>query len=249
MVKRDVPSLTSTLGVAFFACLTHAGPLATVDAITFADQPNRLYLPIRDISNMLHWPIGRNAAGLTLHGHSVPMSTLRSTQMGARLIAVGWLAKAGAIVHANNRTGLTTVKDATRTGHAFYVRRGMKRVFVNKKSQMMVAYQGRRTVFRSKVSTGREGKNTPSGIFRADGQKEKSHISRLYANVPLPWAVHIVGNIFIHGHAASAGHSSHGCIRIPIEGSNPARWFYYWVEAGTPVTILGKWPKGASSYR
>ncbi|WP_227624935.1 L,D-transpeptidase [Fimbriimonas ginsengisoli] len=240
-----VPSFLLTLSATVFTCLTHAAPLATIDAITFADQPNRLYLPMRDVSHMLRWQIGRNAAGLTLHGHSVPMSTLRSTQMGARLIAVSWLSKAGAIVNSNSKTGLTTVKDAKRVGRAFYVRRGMKRVFVNKKTQMMVAFQGRRTVFRSKVSTGREGKNTPSGIFRADGQKEKVHLSHLYANVPLPWAVHIVGNIFIHGYGASAGHSSHGCIRLPMSGGNPARWFYYWVERGTPVTILGKWPAGA----
>jgi lipoprotein-anchoring transpeptidase ErfK/SrfK len=239
-VKRLLP-LLSALGL---ACLAPAAKLATFDGITFPDARGKLFLPIREASKALNWPLSKGPKAWKFHGHTVPAASLRSLPDGSRLVDVAWLAKAGAIVN-RRRDALTTIKDRRRRGKAFYVRRGTKRVFVNKRAQMLVAFQGRRTVLRSPISIGREGHETPTGIFRAQGLKEKVHISKLYDNTPLPWSVHIVGNIFIHGAESTPSRGSHGCIRLPITGANPARWFFYWVDPGTPVTILGKWPKGA----
>ncbi|MEZ0327154.1 MAG: L,D-transpeptidase [Fimbriimonas sp.] len=218
--------------------------LAVLDAVTFGDQRGTWYMPIREVSANLDWPIKRDAKGLTLHGVPVPAKALRWLTDGSRLVQVGWLRQAGAIINPNKSTGLMTVKDAKRVGKAFYVRKGMKRVFINKRTQELAAYQGQRKVLSTRVSTGRKGQETPTGIFESKG-KEKMHLSKLYHNVPMPWAVHVVGNVFIHGFKPSSGHSSSGCIRLPVAGRNPARWFYYWIERGTPVTMLGKWPKGA----
>ncbi len=231
-----------TLALGTFAS---AAQLATFDGLTFADTGPTLYFPLREVSQKLDWRLARDAKGFTLRGVPVPASTLRSMQDGRRLVEVRWLTKAGAIVNYSGKTGLTTVKNAKSPGKAFYVRKGVKRVFINKKTQMIVAYQGRRTVFRSNVSTGRRGQETPTGIFRAKG-KEKMHLSSLYNNAPMPWSVHVVGNIFVHGFTSTPRNGSSGCIRLPLTGANPARWFYYWVDIGTPITILGKWPKGAA---
>jgi lipoprotein-anchoring transpeptidase ErfK/SrfK len=31
--------------------------------------------------------------------------------------------------------------------------------------------------------------------------------------------------------------ASHGCIRLPLDGGNPARFFYEWIDRGTPVKV------------
>lgn len=220
-----------------------AQKLATVDGVTFADTGRgKIYLPIRETAKHLGWKVGGKP--LKMNSHAIPASRQRVLPTGVRLVEVGWLRHSGAIVGRNGKTGLITVKLRKKPGRAFYVRAGQKRVFINKKAQTLIAYQGQRTVMRSHVSTGRAGQETPLGIFRAQG-KEKMHRSRLYHNAPMPWAVHIVGNIFVHGFKSTPSNGSSGCIRLPLTGSNPARWFYYWTEVGTPVTISGKWPSGA----
>jgi lipoprotein-anchoring transpeptidase ErfK/SrfK len=139
--------------------------------------------------------------------------------------------------------GLKKVRIKNRS---FYARNGLKRVVVNKTHMEVRAWQGQRVVLASPVTMGIEGHETPSGIFKAQGYKAKMHKSKIYDNAPMPWAVHIVGNVFIHGWPNVEGNrASHGCIRLPLSGGNPARFFYYWVERGTPVSILGKWPRGA----
>ena len=59
----------------------------------------------------------------------------------------------------------------------------------------------------------------------------------------MPWSVQVHENIFIHGFRQVPRHpSSHGCIRLPLAGANPAKWFYNWIDLGTPVSIKGHWP-------
>jgi hypothetical protein len=55
--------------------------------------------------------------------------------------------------------------------------------------------------------------------------------------------VQVHENIFIHGfQKVPRRPSSHGCIRLPLRGANPAKWFYNWIDIGTPVSIRGHWP-------
>ena len=222
-----------------------AQKLATFDGVTFANTgSSTVYFPLRELSKNLGWKLTGPLNALVLNGRHIPASTLRKLPDGTKLVDIQWLKKAGAFVNPVPKTGLTTIKDAKHTGKAFYVRRGQKRVFINKKEQMLIAYQGQRTLLRSNVSTGRGGQETPLGLFRAKG-KEKMHKSRLYDDVPMPWSVHVVGNVFIHGFKSTPANGSSGCIRLPLSGGNPARWFYYWTDIGTPITVSGKWPKGA----
>jgi hypothetical protein len=228
------------------ACAS-AQRLATYDAVTFSDTgPGKMYFPIRELSKNLGWTLTGDPKNLVLNGHTVPANTLRPLPSGSRLVHIGWLRKAGALLNSNPKTGWITIKDAKKTGSAFYVRRGLKRVFINKKTQTLLAFQGQRTVLRTNVSTGRRGQETPLGLFRAKA-KEKLHLSRLYDNVPMPWSIHVVGNVFVHGFKSTPRNASSGCIRVPLSGANPARWLYHWADIGTPITISGKWPKGAQA--
>lgn len=115
---------------------------------------------------------------------------------------------------------------------------GQKRVIIDKSQQVLQAYEGNRLVMQTRISTGRRGKETPNGHFRAQS-KSLMHRSRLYDNAPMPYSVQVAGNYFIHGFSSVPSYpASHGCIRVPIDN---AREFYNWVNTGTPVDIVGKW--------
>lgn len=118
---------------------------------------------------------------------------------------------------------------------------GPKRVVVDKTTQELTAYEGDQVVLRTRVSTGRMGRRTPSGKFTA-GVKMRMHYSRLYDNAPMPYSVQVNGNYFIHGFTSVPDRpASHGCIRVPLTGDNPAKLFFEWVEPGTPIEITGEW--------
>jgi lipoprotein-anchoring transpeptidase ErfK/SrfK len=113
---------------------------------------------------------------------------------------------------------------------------GPKRVEIDLTSQTLRAYEGNRVVLKTNISSGRNGA-TPTGSFKA-GWKHADHYSSLYHNAPMPWSVQVRGNIFIHGFTVVPDYpASHGCIRMPLTGSNPAKKFFHWVEPGTPIKI------------
>ncbi len=63
----------------------------------------------------------------------------------------------------------------------------------------------------------------------------------------MPWSVQVHENIFIHGfRKVPRRPASHGCIRLPLTGANPAKWFYHWIDLGTPIRIRGHWPVATS---
>lgn len=113
---------------------------------------------------------------------------------------------------------------------------GPKRVIVDKSRQELRAYEGNQLVLHTRISSGRRGRETPSGSYRARS-KSLMHYSRLYDNAPMPYSVQFSGNYFIHGFSSVPRYpASHGCIRVPM---GAAREFYQWVEPGTPVRVVG----------
>ena len=120
---------------------------------------------------------------------------------------------------------------------------GPRRVVVSISEQKLRAYDGGWLVFETRVSTGHEGKHTPTGHFRAL-DKELIHYSSRYDNAPMPFSVRFHGNFYLHGFSVVPDYpASHGCIRLPLrEGDfNPARQFYEWVRIGTRVRVSGQW--------
>jgi len=126
------------------------------------------------------------------------------------------------------------VKQTKRENRSFFG--GPKRVEIDLTAQMLRAYEGNRVVMKTHISSGRN-RATPTGSFRA-GWKDADHYSSLFNNAPMPWSVQVRGDIFIHGFTSVPDYpASHGCIRMPLTGNNPARRFFQWVEAGTPIRI------------
>ncbi len=114
---------------------------------------------------------------------------------------------------------------------------GPKRVEINLTDQKLRAYQGSRLVFKTNISSGKN-RRTPTGNFRAGPYKSETHFSSLYHNAPMPWSVQVSGNVFVHGSSSVPNYpASHGCVRVPITGNNPAKRFFKWVDVGTPISI------------
>lgn len=114
---------------------------------------------------------------------------------------------------------------------------GPKRVEVDLSDQRLRAWEGDRLVLQTRISSGRHG-STPKGRFAAS-YKAREHYSSLYHNAYMPWSVQVAGDVFIHGYSEVPRYpASHGCIRVPVSGRNPAKQFFDWVRPGTPVRII-----------
>lgn len=108
-------------------------------------------------------------------------------------------------------------------------------IIVSKQTQSLTVYDGDRIVATSKVSTGKEGHATPSGIF-AIIQKTKYHESNLYSNAPMPWMQRITwSGVALHESNSVPNHpASHGCVRLPGQF---ARELYGMTRLGAHVLI------------
>ena len=213
-----------------------------LDGISFADDSHMLFVPVEEIESALGWEmqVDQESGQISLNGHSLDTAHLRKLTNGTSLVPLDELQHAGAtITWSDDGMQALVAGDHKKVAIQF----ANKRVEVDLANQRLRAYQGARLVLESHISTGREGKKTPPGEFKAGPVKSPMHRSRLYHNAPMPWSVQVHENIFIHGFQKVPRHpSSHGCIRLPLTGANPAKWFYDWIDIGTPVSIRGHWP-------
>jgi hypothetical protein len=68
----------------------------------------------------------------------------------------------------------------------------------------------------STVSTGKKGKETPTGVFTIL-QKNKDHRSNLYNNAPMPYMQRLTWDgIALHAGNLPGKPASHGCVRLPM---------------------------------
>ncbi|WP_095013149.1 L,D-transpeptidase family protein [Tsuneonella mangrovi] len=110
---------------------------------------------------------------------------------------------------------------------------------ISKPNQRMYVFRDGKFWGSSRVSTGRRGKATPSGVF-AILQKNRFHRSNIYSNAPMPWMQRLTWS----GIAIHAGHvprypASHGCIRLPTAF---ARSLYRLTEFSTTAVIVTSRP-------
>ncbi len=135
-----------------------------------------------------------------------------------------------------NRLFSASKKESRETRGRNSIFGGPKRVEINLTDQKLRAYEGNRLVMQTHISSGRN-RATPTGRVSA-GYKDADHYSSLYHNAPMPWSVQVRGNIFIHGFTSVPDYpASHGCVRVPLTGNNPAKRFFHWVDPGTPIRI------------
>lgn len=111
---------------------------------------------------------------------------------------------------------------------------GAERVVISLSDQLAFLYRGETLVAVSTISSGKEDKPTPTGIFPIL-EKQVMHRSRKYDDAPMPF----MQRIDQYGVALHAGYNpgtpaSHGCVRLPAKF---AARLYSVTEVGTPVFI------------
>jgi lipoprotein-anchoring transpeptidase ErfK/SrfK len=111
---------------------------------------------------------------------------------------------------------------------------GPERVVISLSDQMAYVYRGDTLMAATTISSGRDDKPTPSGIFSILG-KVPMYRSKKYDNAPMPFAEFFEP----HGIALHAGYvgsepNSHGCVHLPTAF---AKKLYSITDVGTPVII------------
>ncbi len=115
-----------------------------------------------------------------------------------------------------------------------------REVFIDLSVQKIYAIEDGKTLFEGKISSGKQGHETPTGIFKIL-QKERMHISNLYpaphGGAKMPYMMRLTWDgVAMHQGYVNNRPASHGCIRLQRK---LAQKLFYWVDKGTKVTIAG----------
>lgn len=107
-------------------------------------------------------------------------------------------------------------------------------ILISIPDQKAYVYRGDMLVAVSTVSTGKEGKETPVGIFSIL-QKKQMHRSNLYDDAPMPYMQRLTWDgIAIHAGKNPGFPASHGCIRVP---ASFAKKLFAATEMGATVEV------------
>ena len=111
---------------------------------------------------------------------------------------------------------------------------GPERVVISLSDQLAYVYRGDELMAVSTISSGKDEKPSPTGIFSVL-DKQPFYRSKKYDNAPMPWMERIDQyGIALHGGFNPGYPASHGCVRLPIAF---AKKLYSVTEVGTPVYI------------
>ena len=109
-----------------------------------------------------------------------------------------------------------------------------ERLVISLTDQLAFFYRGQALVAVATISTGRDGRQTPTGIFNVL-EKRPFYRSKKYDNAPMPFMQRIDQyGIALHGGYNPGYPASHGCIRLP---DGFAKKLYSVTDLGTPVYI------------
>lgn len=107
-------------------------------------------------------------------------------------------------------------------------------ILISIPDQKAYVYRGDNLVAVSTVSTGKEGNETPVGIFTIL-QKKQMHHSNLYDNAPMPFMQRLTWDgVAIHAGRNPGFPASHGCIRVP---TSFAKKLFAATEMGATVEV------------
>lgn len=110
------------------------------------------------------------------------------------------------------------------------------RLLVNIAEQRAYVYRGEALIAATAISTGKTGKDTPSGTFTIL-QKKIDHRSTIYDSAPMPFMQRLTWDgVAIHAGRNPGFAASHGCVRVPL---GFAKKLYGITAVGTTVTVVG----------
>jgi hypothetical protein len=114
-------------------------------------------------------------------------------------------------------------------------------IHVNLAEQTLTAYEGDRPVFATLVSSGKEGYETPAGLFRIHTKHVSTTMDGMagtddvYSIEDVPWTMYFHGSYALHAafwHDRFGRVRSHGCVNLSPED---ARWLFRWTSPEVPV--------------
>jgi hypothetical protein len=112
-------------------------------------------------------------------------------------------------------------------------------VAVSLKSQTAAVYRNGIEIGSCKVSTGKPGHESPTGVFHILN-KDADHHSSTYNNASMPFSERLTwGGVALHAGSLPGYPSSHGCIHLPYEFS---RRLFGITHKGTTVVISNESP-------
>lgn len=110
-------------------------------------------------------------------------------------------------------------------------------IVVSLNQQTMKVYAGGEEIAQTRISSGKRGYSTPTGIFSIL-HKKRHHRSNQYSNAPMPWMQRLTWTgIALHeSPQVPDDPASHGCVRIP---NGFAEELYAMTGLGEHVIITG----------
>ncbi len=115
---------------------------------------------------------------------------------------------------------------------------GPLQIMVSRDRQELKIYDGGVVVATSRVSTGKAGHATPTGIFSIL-EKKRTHFSNIYDSAPMPFMQRLTwSGIALHASNSVPSYpASHGCVRMP---NDFARTLFSLTRRGGHVLITGR---------
>jgi hypothetical protein len=129
------------------------------------------------------------------------------------------LAASAAVAEARDDAASLALKRPLRPGGFWWAseipQSGEMEVIVSLEDQRAFVYRAGRLIGMSTISSGKDGKETPAGIFPIL-EKKRTHFSRKYDNAPMPFMQRLdQWGIALHGGAIPGYRASRGCVRLP----------------------------------
>lgn len=117
---------------------------------------------------------------------------------------------------------------------------GDKYIEIDIGHQVGYAIEDGNVVFSGKISSGKPGYRTPTGVFKIT-EKKRYHRSNLYpkpnGGASMPFMMRLSGSsVALHKGQIGRVPLSHGCIRL---GSSFSSRLFKWAPHGTPVDVYG----------
>jgi lipoprotein-anchoring transpeptidase ErfK/SrfK len=172
---------------------------------------------------------------------SAPRS-IGKAQKHARFVVEEELTKDG-VVYVSGTPGAVRrdeVRVARRTKRPSDIPADGRWIHVNLAEQTLAAYEGDTPVYATVVSSGKEGYEPPTGLFKIQQKyisttmNAADPIGGFYEVEEVPWTFYYDGGYALHGaywHVDFGNVRSHGCTNI---APPDARWLFYWSDPKVP---------------
>ncbi|MEO7277781.1 MAG: L,D-transpeptidase family protein [Sphingomicrobium sp.] len=111
---------------------------------------------------------------------------------------------------------------------------GAERFVISLSDQMAYFYRGGTLIAATTISSGRDSKPTPVGVFSVFNKTPMYH-SKKYENAPMPFAQFFdPAGIALHAGSVASTPMSHGCVHLPLAF---AKKLYGQTDVGMPIYI------------